>query len=65
MSTSSKFLEKLARLLLKLFDKIVACWCGCFGCRKKAKIFKVAYYRVHIIAVRLFDSSAQNSPASQ
>lgn len=46
-----KFLENLARLLIRLLDKLVECWCGFFGCRKRAKVIKVSYYRIHIIAV--------------
>lgn len=53
MSTSNRFLENFARLLIKLLDKLVECWCCVFKCRKKAKIIKVSYYRIHIIAVRL------------
>lgn len=52
MSTSKIFLKKLTRLLIRLLDKLMECWCGCFGCQKKTELFKVSYYRLHIIAVR-------------
>lgn len=53
MATSNKFFKNFARLLIKLLDKLVECWCGVFKCRKRAKVIKVSYFRVHIIAVRL------------
>lgn len=48
-----KCLENLARLLIRLLDKFVESWCGVFGCRKRAKVIKVSYYQIHIIAVGL------------
>lgn len=53
MSGSNKFFRNFARLLIRLLDKLVECWCQCFGCRKKARVIKVSYYHIHIIAVRV------------
>ena len=50
--SGKKFLENFARLLIRFLDKLVECWCGVFRCRKRAKVIKVSYYRIHIIAVQ-------------